>query len=205
MAILDHPVHQHSPNGNWQNWNCQSEKLTKWEIDKIGIDKVRSWQNENWPYWVYVQQHESFHMEWMSHRLLDYFENTWLEGGQFSPAMWCVFECDGNRTNNHLEGWHNKFNAVISWPHPNIYQLVDVIREEQAVTELTAVQLEAGSQPPRKRRRYTAVDERLAKLKKDYTEGDKTIDQYIVGVAYNLSTFMYQSNALSCTFQTPNF
>ncbi len=30
--------------------------------------------------------------------LLDYFENTRLEGGQFSPAMWSVFECDGNRT-----------------------------------------------------------------------------------------------------------
>ncbi len=55
-------------------------------------------------------------------------------------------------------------------------------------TELTVVQLEAGSQPPRKR--YTAVDERLAKLKTAYTDGDKTIDQYIVGVAYNLSIFM---------------
>ncbi len=122
--------------------------------------------------------------------LLDCFENTRLEGGQFSPAMWSVFECDGNRTNNHLEGWQSKFIAVIGRPHPNIYQLMDVIKEEQAVTELTAVQLEAGSQPPRRRRRYAAVDERLAKLKKVYTEGDKTIDLYIFGVAYNLSTFM---------------
>ena len=36
---------------------------------------------------------------------LSYFENTWLDGGQFSPAMWSVFEQGGNRTNNHLEGW----------------------------------------------------------------------------------------------------
>ena len=62
--------------------------------------------------------------------LLSYFENTWLDGGQFAPAMWSVFEQDGNRTNNHLEGWHRKFNAVISRPHPNIYQLVDVIKGE---------------------------------------------------------------------------
>ncbi len=69
---------------------------------------------------------------------------------------------------------HSKFNAVVSRPHPNIYQLVDVIKEEQAITELTVLQLEAGSQPPRKRR-YTALDERLAKLKKAYTDGDKTL------------------------------
>ena len=80
--------------------------------------------------------------------LLRYFENTWLDGRQFSPAMWSVFDQDGSRTNNHLEGWNSKFNSLISRPHPNIYQLVDVIKEEQAVTELTTVQLEAGSQPP---------------------------------------------------------
>ncbi len=37
---------------------------------------------------------------------------------------------------------------------------------------------------------HQADDECLAKLKEAYSEGDKTIGQYIVGVAYNLSTFM---------------
>ena len=43
--------------------------------------------------------------------LLSCFENTWLDGEQFSPALWSVSEQDWNRTNNHLEGWHRKFNA----------------------------------------------------------------------------------------------
>jgi len=43
--------------------------------------------------------------------LLSCFENTWLDGEQFSPTLWSVFEQDWNRTNNHLEGWHRKFNA----------------------------------------------------------------------------------------------
>ena len=47
----------------------------------------------------------------MNNGLLGYFENTWLEVGQFSPAMWSVLERDGNRTNNRLEEWHSKFNA----------------------------------------------------------------------------------------------
>ena len=52
--------------------------------------------------------------------------------------------------NSHfVEGWHRKLNAVISRPHPNIYQLVDVIKGQQALTDLAAVQLDPGSQPPR--------------------------------------------------------
>ena len=84
--------------------------------------------------------------------------------------------------NNHLEGWHRKFNAVISRPHPNIY------KGEQALTDLAAVQLDAG--PPRRRRKYIAVDQRLKLLKEAYVGGEKTIDRYIVGVAYNLSSFV---------------
>ena len=72
---------------------------------------------------------------------------------------------------------------------PNIYQLVDVIKGEQALTDLAAVQLDAGSQPPRRRRKYNVVDQRL-KLKEAYVGSEKTLDRYIVGVAYNLSRFV---------------
>ena len=140
-------------------------------------------------YYSELKQHKPIALPQLDN-LLSYIENTWLDGGQFSPSMWSVFEVDGSRTNNHLEGWHSKFNSIISRPHPNIYQLVDAIKEEQALTELTAVQLEAGSQPPRRKRRYIAVNERLDRLKKAYIDGEKSIDQFIVGVAYNLSTFV---------------
>ena len=66
------------------------------------------------------------------------------------------------------------------------YQLVDVIK---ALTDLAAVHLDAGSQPPRRRRKYNVVDQCL-KLKEAYVGGEKTIDRYIVGVAYNLSSFV---------------
>ena len=69
--------------------------------------------------------------------LLSYFENTWLDGGQFA-----------------------------------------------------VVQLDAGLQPPRRKRKYMAVDQRLKLLKEAYIGGEKSIDRYITGVAYNLSSFI---------------
>ena len=74
------------------------------------------------------------------------FSASWLDDGQFSSALWSVIVLDGSRTSNHLEGWHRKFNSIISPRHPNSYsyRLVDTIKEEQAPMELTVVQLEAG-------------------------------------------------------------
>ena len=62
---------------------------------------------------------------------------------------------------------------------------IDVIK---ALIDLAAVHLDAGSQPPRRRRKYNVVDQRL-KLKEAYVGGEKSIDRYIVGVAYNLSSY----------------
>ena len=45
----------------------------------------------------------------------------------FKSEMWNVLEFDGPRTNNHLEGWHNRLNSFSGRRHPNIYQLMDFI------------------------------------------------------------------------------
>ena len=75
---------------------------------------------------------------------------SWLDGGQCSPAMCSVFELDGSRTAiDHLEGWHSNFNSIISRRHPNSYIATDwwipSKKSKHLCTELTAVQLDAGS------------------------------------------------------------
>ena len=47
-----------------------------------------------------------------------------------------------------------------------------------------------GTQPPRRMRKYNVVDQCLKLLKEAYVGGEKTIDRYIVGVAYKLSSFV---------------
>ena len=36
-----------------------------------------------------------------------YLETTWI-AGTFHTAEWNLYETEGSRTNNHLEGWHNR-------------------------------------------------------------------------------------------------
>ena len=79
-----------------------------------------------------------------------YFEDTWLVGN-YPLIMWNVYRSDGFRTNNHLEGCHNRLKRLVEKAHPNIYKFVEAIRKEHTVTESVFVlQLEAGARPPRR-------------------------------------------------------
>ena len=80
-----------------------------------------------------------------------YFEETWLVGN-FAPQVWNVFSTDSSspRTNNHLEGWHNKLKQIARKAHPNVFELVEIFKQEQSDTEVSIAQLDTGSQPPKR-------------------------------------------------------
>ena len=87
----------------------------------------------------------------------EYFRKTWMRG-QFPLAMWNYFSYDGPRTNNRLEGWHSKLKKIVKKPHPNIFELIDVFKREQAANEVTIIQLATGANPPPRKRKYRAID-----------------------------------------------
>ena len=53
----------------------------------------------------------------------DYFDQNWMNG-QFKPHMWdlTLFTAAQERTNNHLEGWHNRFIRIVRKAHLNFYE-----------------------------------------------------------------------------------
>ena len=61
-------------------------------------------------------------------------------------CLWNVYETDSGspRTNNHVEGWHNKLKHVARKAHPNVFELVEIMKQEQADTEVSIAQLAAG-------------------------------------------------------------
>ena len=59
--------------------------------------------------------------------LVDYFTSTWVSG-QFQVRQRNYYKVDGPHTNNHLEGWHSWLKKAVGKPHPNVYELVEVIK-----------------------------------------------------------------------------
>ena len=52
---------------------------------------------------------------------------------------------DGRPQNKQpWEGWHNKINRAVGKAHPNIFELVELFKTEQANTEVSLAQLAPG-------------------------------------------------------------
>ena len=77
----------------------------------------------------------------------DYMDRTWImEHSNLSCGMFST------RTNNHLEGWHNRLNSFLGRRHPNIYQLMAFITKEQAAIDIEILQLQSGALAPPKKK-----------------------------------------------------
>ena len=60
---------------------------------------------------------------------ISYFEERWLNG-PYPLKTWNYYQMEGPKTNNHVEGWHNKINRAAGKAHPNIFELVELFKTE---------------------------------------------------------------------------
>ena len=82
--------------------------------------------------------------------LVEYFDSTWVNG-QFQFQQWNYFDFDGPRTNKHVEGCYSRLKKVAGKPHPNIFELIEVIKK--GATRMKMQQFECGAQEPRQNKR----------------------------------------------------
>ena len=118
-------------------------------------------------------------------QLGDYVTSQWVEG-DLPQTAWNHHQTAGPRTNNHLEGWHGRLKKVISKAHPNVFEMLAFLRNEQKLNEIKLVQYAAGKKPPTKRRKYTHVNSRLESLKQDLADGAMSVVVYADTVSHLL-------------------
>ena len=79
----------------------------------------------------------------------------------------------GPRTNNRLEGWHYRLNQLARKAHPNMFETIELIKNEQASTEIQTIQLTAGDSLDPKGK-AVEHDEQVKKLAAEFSNGQKT-------------------------------
>jgi len=87
------------------------------------------------------------------------------------------------KTNNYIEGWHKKLSSLVDCHHPNIWKLLDKIKESQSLTEMTQTQLTAGRLPRIGQKTYRDIAERIIRIIDDL--GNKPIWFYLDGKQLN--------------------
>jgi hypothetical protein len=141
---------------------------------------------------------------------VDYFRRTWVgyqdyaprmtpEGrlvvargewhtATFPPRIWNVYDRvinDEPRTPNHLEGWHRRFEVIVGKAHPNIFEFLERVQDEQAHIEYMMDQLEVGNEPSQSRLRVKSMNKRVKRVTMDYA--NRPLDNYLRSLAHNIS------------------
>ena len=108
----------------------------------------------------------------------------------FPIAEWCQFERvqeDLGRTNNSIEGWHNRFSSALQCSHPSVFRLVQELQSEEARSRAEAEKLLRGAAPARRRPRWQIVSENIKKLVTRRVQGEITIPEFLRGIAHNFT------------------
>ncbi|RWS20349.1 uncharacterized protein B4U80_05280 [Leptotrombidium deliense] len=117
----------------------------------------------------------------------DYHLDTWLkDGAMFPKEMWNQYGNFCDRTNNAVEGWHSALNKAVGKAHPKIYELIHVIKEQQASFEITVRFLDQGRSTVTKKKKYVDLNESVKKLTEMYNVGAKTRIQFLNCIGYAL-------------------
>ena len=77
-------------------------------------------------------------------------KRLWVNG-QFQFHQWNYFDFEGPRTNNYVEGWHSRLKKVVGKPHPNIFELIEIIKKEEATAQMKLQICESGATGPPRR------------------------------------------------------
>ena len=88
------------------------------------------------------------------------------------------------RTNNHLEGWHNRFAQIVEQPHPHIWKFIE---KDYAINRHLMMQEIIGADPPQQKRMYRLVNDRLQNLVQNYNVENNI--EFLRGIAHNLEFF----------------
>ena len=75
--------------------------------------------------------------------MIKYVESTWIRGS-YPVITWNVFNYDGVTTNNNSEAYNRKLGAKLN-AHPNVYVLMEKIKEEMVSSRLDALAAQTGN------------------------------------------------------------
>ena len=114
----------------------------------------------------------------------------WPGRSHVSTANLEVFEATllyDPRNNNLCEGWNNKFYNLVGHPHPSIWRAITWMQKEQESVSTILEQDASGQRHRRKVRMcYIKMQERLRNLCLDRQLREKTIEEFLRGISWNI-------------------
>jgi len=110
--------------------------------------------------------------------LVTYVNETWVTSRLWPASCWSAFQ-SSVRTNNDVEGWHNRLNRKTRAGKLDLYQLAEVLYEEAVYVDVQAVLVSEDRLRRYQRRVYRNVQGRLHEYWEKYIAGDVSSSQLL--------------------------
>ena len=120
---------------------------------------------------------------------IKYHEATWLgENPLFPSSIWNLLNNMLNRTTNVCETYNKKMNSAISKPSPNIYRLIEILKDFE---QLAAIDFEKANQGQKKNRRTKEdlKDKQIEILRIKYENGLIEMMDYLIEISSFVQSF----------------
>ncbi|KAL8613095.1 hypothetical protein ACOMHN_035036 [Nucella lapillus] len=82
------------------------------------------------------------------------------------------------------QAFHKTFASAVAVRRPNIWVFLRVLKDQQALSENTFEAVRRGELPPRRRKKWRNLEERLQELKRQYNTGARNLDQFWSALTY---------------------
>ncbi|KRY07728.1 hypothetical protein T12_14323 [Trichinella patagoniensis] len=117
--------------------------------------------------------------------LFQYFQQEWMTDERL--PLWNVHNVN-IRTNNNLEGWHNRLNRKAGKSHNGFHELLELLIAEQGVMDTLIQQVLSGNVTVGDLRRvnkvYAQKQRQVAQYTGEYTNGRYTLEQFLEALMY---------------------
>ena len=134
--------------------------------------------------------------------VVEYFEENYIRGRirrtrnkstrhlppLFPPEIWSIndlVELDYPRTQNIVEGWHNRWNNLIGKAHIGVYTIVEEMQKEQQQSEIQIENINRGAPRPLQRNQYFNRENRILTIFNDRDNRD--LMDFLRGIAHNIA------------------
>ena len=128
-------------------------------------------------------------------QVLDYFEDTYVgrfrRNGPRGVPLFTVQQ-EMPRTNNHIEGWHRKFQGICASYHPKFWKFLELLQKEQSINQVAIIQAEAVHPPPAQRRQYLNCNGRILAINDDFANTCNILEVLLITLTLtfkSLNTF----------------
>jgi hypothetical protein len=134
--------------------------------------------------------------------IIEYFESNYVNGRVrnlrnrssrrvqplFPPEFWSVnylVELGYPRTQNIVEGWHNRLIKLTGKAHVGVYTIIEAMIKEQQQTEVRIENINRGAPRPSQRNQYVNRENRILTIFNDLD--NRTLLDFLRGIAHNIS------------------